>query len=230
MVALKDEYTTHMAFQAGEHTLATVSLRPTRQTVWRRKHEIRAGAAPHFYMGAMTPELPPANEVRVGYRNRIDDPTGAGYEYVGFLYRGYLRFDDLPHIADATVVAAYLALHIDETLWHLHGSPAGKVVSVAHQLLVLEAPLQKGDAAFYTPSYTYCELPTEIGVLGKAVFSLKDGLKIDVAKIVQAWMRGEAHNHGLMLVGPNEEFEHNNDVRESTYGETVLSISYEVKS
>ena len=54
MVALKDEYTTSMAFAAGEHMLTELSLRPVRQTIWRRKHEIRAGGAPHFYMGART--------------------------------------------------------------------------------------------------------------------------------------------------------------------------------
>lgn len=226
MVALKEEYSTHMAFQAGEGALATVSLRPIRQTIWRRKHEIRAGGAPHFYTGAMSPELPPDDEVRVGYRNRVDDPEGKGYESVGFAYRGYLRFDDLPHIAGVTVVQAHLILRIDETLWQLHGQPAGKLVSAASQLLVLEAPLQSGDAAFYTPSYTYCSLPNEVGAAGKATFSLQDGLKIDVSSIVQSWMRGEARNYGLMLMGPSETFEHNNDVQESTYGETILAVSY----
>jgi hypothetical protein len=230
MVALKEEYTTDMAFEAGEHMLATVSLRPVRQTVWRRKHEIRAGGAPHFYTGAMTPELPPDNEVRVGYRNRVDDPEGRGYEYVGFAYRGCLRFDDLPQVPDAVVVDAHLILRIDETLWQVGGNPAGKLVSAASRLLVLEAPLQTGDAAFFTPAYTYCELPNEVGVLGKAAFSLKEGLKIDVAALVQAWMRGEVRNYGLMLMGSSEAFEHNNDVRESTYSETLLSVSYTLKN
>ena len=230
MVALKEEYTTHMAFQAGEGVLATVSLRPVRQTIWRRKHEIRAGGAPHFYTGAMSPELPPDDEVRVGYRNRVDDPQGRGYEYIGFAYRGCLRFDDLPHMAGVVVVEAHLTLRLGKTLWQLDGQPAGKVVSAASQLLVLAAPLQSGDAAFYTPSYTYSTLPTEAGAAGKATFSLQDGLKIDVASIVQAWMRGDARNYGFMLMGPGETFEHNNDVQESTYGETILAVSYVLKS
>jgi hypothetical protein len=178
----------------------------------------------------MTPELPPANEVRVGYRNRVDDPEGKSYEYVGFAYRGYLRFDDLPRIPGAVVVAARLILHIDETLWQVSGNPAGKLVSAASRLLVLEAPLQTDDGAFFTPAYTYCELPDEIGALDKASFSLESGLQIDVAAIVQAWLRGEARNHGLMLVGPSEAFEHNNDFQESTYGEMLLSISYRLPS
>lgn len=226
MVALKDEYTTSMAFAAGEHMVTELSLRPVRQTIWRRKHEIRAGGAPHFYMGAMTPELPPDNEVRVGYRNRVDDPTEAGYEYVGFAYRGYLHFRDLPHVAGATVAEAHLKLEIDETLWQVGGQAPGRLVSAASRLLVLEAPLQTGDAAFFTPSYTYSELPNEVGALGKALFSLQDGLMIDLAPLVQAWMRGEMRNHGLLLMGPGEEFAHNNDVQESTYGEASLFIRY----
>ena len=74
MVALKEEYSTHVAFPTGENTLATVSLRPIRQTIWRRRHDIRLGSAPHFYTGAMTPEATPDNEIRVGYRNRHRRP------------------------------------------------------------------------------------------------------------------------------------------------------------
>jgi hypothetical protein len=226
MVALKDEFMANMAVAAGEHSLATIALRPIRQTIWRRKHEIRAGGAPHFYTGALRPELPPDNEVRVGYRNRVDDPAGEGYEYVGFAYRGYLRFDKLPHAPGAVVAEAQLSICLDETLWQVGGNPAGKLVSAASRLLVLEAPLQSGDAGFFTPAYSYCELPNKVGVLGKAAFSLQDGLKIDVASIVQAWMRGEVRNHGLLLMGPSEEFAHNNDVQETTYSDTLLSISY----
>ena len=225
MIALNGEYTTHSAVQRMEQAPGVVTLRPARRTVWRRKHEIRAGGAPHLFAGAMQPELPPDNEVRVGYRNRVDDPAGEGYEYVGFAYRGYLRFDDLPRGAE--LAAAHLLLRVDETLWQVKGQGAGKLQSAARRLLVLEAPLQKEDAAFFTPAYTWCELPAEItgsGAAGTASFSLADGLQIDVTGVVRAWLRGEAHNHGFVLVGPNEAFEHNNDVQESTYGETRLVI------
>jgi hypothetical protein len=37
-------------------------------------------------------------------------------------------------------------------------------------------------------------------------------------------------NYGLMLMGSSEAFEHNNDVRESTYSETLLSVSYTLKN
>jgi hypothetical protein len=229
MVALKEEYSTHVAFHAGEHTLASVSLRPVRQTIWRRKHDIRPGGAPHFYMGAMSPELTPDNEVRVGYRNRLDDPTEAGYEYVGFIYRGFLRFDDLPHEPTAEVAEAVLSLCLDETLWQLNGNPARKLVSAAGHLLVLEAPLQKDEGAFFTPAYVYSALPNEVGTLEQATFTLQAGLRIDVKPLVQAWMRGEKPNHGLVLMGPNEDFEHNDNYQESTYGETVLTISYQIQ-
>ncbi len=228
MVVLNAEHSTHMAFQAGEHTLATVSLRPIRRTVWRRKHDIRAGSAPHLFAGTMWPEVPPADEIRVGYRNRVDDPSEAGYEYVGFCYRGYLRFDNLPHAPRAVVEEARLRLRLDETLWQLNGNPARRLVSAAAHLLVLEAPLQEGDGVLYTPAYVYCDLPNRVGALEQATFNLQDGLTIDVGPVVQAWLRGEAPNHGLMLMGLNEEFEHNNNVQESTYGETILSISYTV--
>jgi hypothetical protein len=39
-------------------------------------------------------------------------------------------------------------------------------------------------------------------------------------------MHGEARNHGLLLMGPDEAFQHNNDVQESTYGETSLLLTY----
>lgn len=226
MVALKEEYTTQMAFQAGGGALATVSLRPVRQTLWRRKHEIRAGAAPHFYTGAMSPELPLDDEIRVGYRNRVDDPSGKRYEYIGFAYRGYVQFKELPLLADVTVVQAELVLRIDETLWQTDGQPASEPFSAATQLLLLEAPLQAGDAAFYTPSYPISNLPNRVGAVDKAAFTLHEGLKIDVTKVVQAWMRGQARNYGFMLVGPDESFAHNNDVQESTYGETILTVVY----
>lgn len=228
MIALNGEDTTHMDVHDSDHTPGMVTLRPTRRTIWRRKHEIRAGGAPHFYTGAMTPELPPDNEVRVGYRNRTGnpgEPVEEGCEYVGFAYRAHLHFDNLPH--GATIEAAHLILRVDETVWQVGGQPAGKVVSAAKALLVLEAPLQKGDAGFFTPAYTWCELPTEItgmGALGKASFALAEGLKIDVTGPVRAWVSGEAHNHGFVLMGLNEAFEHNNDVQESTYGETLLVI------
>jgi hypothetical protein len=229
MVALKEEYSTHVAFQAGENTLATVSLRPLRQTIWRRKHDIRAGAAPHFYVGAMAPEATPDNEIRVGYRNRIDEPGAAGYEYVGFVYRGYLRFTDLPHEPSAEVLEARLTLRVDETQWQLGGNPARKLVSAARDLLVLEAPLQSGDGAFFTPAYVYSALPNEVGVRDHGAFSIAEGLKIDLKPLVQAWMRGEMPNHGIVLMGPNEDFEHNDNFQETTYGETVLAVSYRLR-
>ena len=226
MGALKEEYSTHVAFHAGENFLATVSLRPFRQTIWRRKHDIRTGSAPHFYVGAMSPELTVDNEIRVGYRNRVDDPTEAGYEYVGFVYRGFLRFDDLPRDPAAEVTEAWLTLRIDETLWQQHGNPARKLVSAASHLLVLDAPLQKGDGSFFTPAYVYSALPNEVGTLEHGTFSPGDGLRIEVKSVVQAWMRGETPNHGIVLIGPNEDFEHNNDFQETTYGETILTVSY----
>jgi hypothetical protein len=204
-------------------------MRPVRQTIWRRKHDIRTGSAPHFYVGAMSPESTPDTEIRVGYRNRIDDPTEAGYEYVGFVYRGFLRFDDLPHQPAAEVVEAWLILRIDETKWQLHGNPVRKVVSAASHLLVLDSPLQMGDGSFFTPAYVYSALPNEVGTLEHGTFSLSDGLKIDVKSLIQAWMRDEQPNHGLVLMGPNEDFEHNNDFLETTYGETVLAVSYRLQ-
>lgn len=222
MVALKEEYLMHMAVQASEQSPAPVILHPICQTIWRREHDIRVGGAPHFYTGAMRPERPPANEVRVGYRNRVDDPAGADYEYVGFAYRAYLLFRDLP--LTGSVLEAHLILHLDETLWQVQGQAAEEPVSAASRLLVLEAPLQGGEGAFYTPAYTYCELPNEAGALDKAIFSPADGLQIDVTAIVQAWVRGAAVNHGLVLVGPSETFEHNNDVQETTYSEALLVI------
>jgi hypothetical protein len=226
MVALKEEYSTHVAFPAGENPLATVSLRPVRQTILRRKHDIRPGSAPHFYIGAMSPEATPDNEIRVGYRNRVDDPTAAGYEYVGFIYRGFLRFVDLPHEPEAEVVEAWLSLSVDETQWQLRGNPAHKLVSAASHLLVLDAPLQKGEGSFFTPAYVYSALPNEVGTVEHGTFSLKEGLRIYVKPLVQAWMRGEKSNHGLVLMGPNEDFEHNNDFQETIYGETILTVSY----
>ncbi len=229
MVALKEEYSTHVAFPAGENTLATVSLRPVRQTIWRRRHDIRLGSAPHFFTGAMTPEATPDNEIRVGYRNRLDDPSAAGYEYVGFVYRGFLRFDDLPHAPEAEVLEAWLTLRIDETQWQLHENPARKLVSAASYVLVLDAPLQKEDGAFFTPAYVYSALPNEVGTFEHGTFSLSGGLKIDVKPLLQAWMRGETPNHGLVLMGPNEDFEHNADFQETTYGETIVTVSYKLQ-
>jgi hypothetical protein len=226
MVALKEEYSTHVAFQAGEDTQATILLRPLRHTIWRRKHDIRPGSAPHFYTGAMAPEATPDNEIRVGYRNRIDDPTEAGYEYVGFVYRGFLHFDGLPHEPTAEVLEAILTLRVDETQWQLGGNPARKLVSAASHLLMLEAPLQKGDGAFFTPAYVYSALPNEVGTLERGSFSLAEGLRIDVKPLVQAWIRGTEPNHGIVLMGPNEDFIHNEDCQESVYGETVLAVSY----
>ena len=229
MVALKEEYSTPVAFPAGENTLTTVSLRPVRQTIWRRRHDIRPGSAPHFYTGAMTPEATPDNEIRVGYRNRIDDPSEAGYEYVGFVYRGFLRFNDLPHAPKAEVLDAWLTLHLDETQWQLRGNPARKLVSAASHLLVLDAPLQKEDGAFFTPAYVYSALPNEVGTLEHGTFSLSGGLKIDISPLVQAWMRGEEPNHGLVLMGPNEDFVHNSDFQETTYGDTIMTVSYRLQ-
>jgi hypothetical protein len=229
MVALKEEYSTHVAFPAGEHPLATVSLRPVCQTILRRKHDIRTGSAPHFYVGAMSPEATPDNEIRVGYHNRVDDPTAAGYEYVGFVYRGVLRFDELPHEPAAEVVEAWLSLRIDETQWQLHGNPARKLVSTASHLLVLDAPLQTGEGSFFTPAYIYSALPNEVGMLERGTLSLNEGLRIDVQPLVQAWICGAKSNHGLVLMGPKEDFEHNNDFQETTYGETILTISYKLQ-
>jgi hypothetical protein len=228
MVALKEEYSTHVAFAAGDSTLATVSLRPLRQTIWRRKHDIRAGSPPHFYVGAMSPEATPDNEIRVGYRNRIDEPGAGGYESVGFVYRGYLRFSDLPPVAQVEVIEAWLTLRVDETQWQLNGNPARKLVSAASHLLMLEAPLQAGEGAFFTPAYIYSALPNEVGALERGTFSLAEGLRIDVKPLVEAWLRGELPNHGLVLMGPNEDFEHNNNYQETTYGETILVVSYKV--
>lgn len=222
MVALKEEYAVHMDVQASAQNHPPVILHPIGQTIWRREHDIRTGGAPHFYTGAMRPGRPPANEVRVGYRNRVDDPAGADYEYIGFAYRAHLLVRDLPPGKD--VLEARLILHPDETVWQVEGESAEQPVSAASRLLVLEAPLQSGEGAFYTPAYTYCELPNVASELDKATFSPADGLQIDVTPIVQAWVRGAAANHGLVIAGPSEAFEHNNDVQETTYGAVTLVI------
>ena len=201
-------------------------MRPVRQTFWRRKHDIRAGSAPHFYTGAMSPEVTPENEIRVGYRNRIDDPTEAGYEYVGFVYRGFLRFDDLPHAPKAEVVEAWLTLRLDETLWQQHGNPARKLVSVAsHYSCSMHRCRRQMVHSSRRPMCTvHC--PMKSACWNTARFRCSDGLKIDLKPLVQAWMRGEKSNHGLVLMGPNEDFEHNSDYGETTYGESILTISY----
>lgn len=72
-------------------------------------------------------------------------------------------------------------------------------------------------------------LPNEVGTLEHGTFSLSGGLKIDISPLVQAWMRGEEPNHGLVLMGPNEDFVHNNDFQETTYGDTILTVSYRLQ-
>jgi hypothetical protein len=73
----------------------------------------------------------------------------------------------------------------------------------------------------------YSALPNEVGACEHGTFSLEKGLQIDVKPIVQAWMRGEQPNHGIVLMGPNEDFVHNDDFQETTYGEVVLTVSYQ---
>ena len=104
-----------------------------------------------------------------------------------------------------------------------------KLVSAASYVLVLDAPLQKEDGAFFTPAYVYSALPNEVGTFEHGTFSLSGGLKIDVKPLLQAWMRGETPNHGLVLMGPNEDFEHNADFQETTYGETIVTVSYKLQ-
>ena len=43
-------------------------------------------------------------------------------------------------------------------------------------------------------------------------------------------MRGDEPNHGLVLMGPNEDFQHNSDFQETTYGEMILTVSYRLQN
>jgi hypothetical protein len=209
----------------GQASMA-LTLEPEFFTVWRRKHDIKPGFAPHMFTGVMQPEEPPPGVVRVGYSDRVDDPTEAGYEYVGFAYRAILHFDKLPVIHGVQVLDASLILHDDETVWQLGENHLERGFSTASQLLILDAPAHPEPEAFFTPAYSYTALPQQPGKWGKGEFTDGGDLVVNVTAIVQDWMSGRLPNYGFMLIGPDELFEHDNNRQESLYGELRLVVHY----
>lgn len=225
MLAIHERFAAQAKPGAPGQAMKTITVEPAMTTVWRRKHEIKVGFAPHLYTGAMQPAEPPAGTVRVGYSDRVDDPE-AGYEYVGFAYRAMLSFAGLPVLPQAQVKEARLVLHVDETVWQLgdHRLEAG--YSTASQLLILDAAPVAGQEAFYTPAYLYTALPQQPGKWGKGEFTAEGELVIDMTAVVQDWMSGRVPNCGVMVIGPDELFEHDNNRQESLYSGVRLIVHY----
>ncbi len=127
--------------------------------------------------------MPPAGYWAVGWDNGLDDPFGPCWTYVGHVYRTIV--DPSGIYKGFEVTKASLRFSVD------HGTK---------QVLYIQRRDAPGDA-FSVPA-------TTVATIGAWEFG--QTIEVDVTAVVQAWCTGQAPNHGLIIRGGNESYNHDN--------------------
>ena len=157
---------------------------------------------------------PPSGKMLVGYENswNVSGVGGVNHRYLGFTYRGFVFFDRGLLPAKGLVLKAELRFKNPETQ-NWTGGSASNTGSAANSLSILTAPF----SGYYSTGESFTELPSTSGATSRAAYNPHDGLVVDVTTPINRIVNGFDPNHGFMLIGANEKFEHNNDSFLSTY-------------
>ena len=127
--------------------------------------------------------MPPVGSWAVGWENSNDDPAGPCWTYVGHVYRTIVDPSGIYQGFKVTKAVLRFAVTqgTKQTLYVLRRDAPGDAFGVA---------------------------ATTVATIGSWEFGHTN--EIDVTAVVQAWCTGQAPNHGLIIRGGNENYDHNN--------------------
>jgi|GEM_PF-6991480 hypothetical protein len=202
---------------------------------WRRKGERKSLAIPftdipwpgYLDREGYLPAQVHSGKILVGYENEFSKTSyvvTSTHEYKGYAYRGYIFFPlDNFYGRKGLLTKATLQMRIANTLTSTGSSVSNQKYSYASKLYKLTAPIQ----SFNGPSTEfYCNLPMKKGSLDGGIFDGVDTLSVNLTSLVRGWMQYKESNHGLLVVGPNEKFDHNNDAKYTLYENIRLKMEF----
>lgn len=138
---------------------------------------------------------------RVGFENHYTESVGMWF-YIGFIYRSRLFFDVSQFVGKKGILLEAMLKLTN----HSTDSDYPGISSCGHQLYVLTSVWEKPIKCIETPGYFYKNIPPN-----------QNDMTIDVQQQVQSWISGAEVNHGFLLTGVNELWNHNNQQCVSYY-------------
>jgi hypothetical protein len=154
--------------------------------------------------------VPGPREILVGFDNYYD--SGYCWKYVGHIYRGFLSFD-LSEVKGA-VVKARLEM-VRTTSVHRYGLSASNSSQCIGSVHILDGAWSTG--GWNVPSHFYHNLPAAAASDGIVNYDGVKHMTIDITDVVRKWLSGQQANFGLMFVGWDQSYSHNNDACYSAY-------------
>lgn len=144
---------------------------------------------------------------RIGFENTYVE-YDYGWRYWGFIFRSQIVFP-IEQLMDkkGLLLEAKLLLTHDDTVRGGIPNPM-----CASKLYTLTAPWT--GSARETPGYFYKDLPTN-----------QKSIEIDILQQLRDWLEGREENHGLLITGINENFDHDNKYCISYY-KVSLKVKY----
>lgn len=190
-------------------------------TETRSKYEYQH-VPPKVDTQGQAPASPAPGEMLVGYENEWQQSGigGVNYRYLGIAYRGFVFFDRNSLPAKGLVLEAKLSFKTPSTVTWQGDSASNETASAAARFYALTAPA----SGYYSTGDLLVDLPSHPGTTTNAVFDPSAGLVINVTTIIRDIVNGTRPNHGFMLVGANESFQHNNNKFLSTYAAPTLQV------
>lgn len=181
----------------------------------------------YFNTDGILPDPVHPAKILVGYENKYAETNyvvTSTHEYAGYAYRGFIFFplDDF-YGRKGLLTKATLQMRLANTLTWIGDSASNQKYSYATKLMELTGPVQ----SFNGPSAeVYCTLPQQKGSMEGATFDGIDALTVNITSLVRKWMAYKESNHGLLVIGPNETFGHNNNRQYSLYERISLKIEF----
>jgi hypothetical protein len=191
----------------------TVNLKPSVSNPWHRVHSYSTVLGCPLNSGGMAPAPDPSPLLRTGYRNYYDG--GVCWEYLGFIYRGILKFD-LSQIK-GKVTEAKLDMGCTGTDSN-DGTPF-----CDGSVFVLDGP----GSGFNNPWHHLVDLPAQGGnVANDRIKVAGPNIVIVLTDVVSAWISGSQPNHGLIFLGNNETMDDESNDRCISHFQAGLSVTY----
>jgi hypothetical protein len=188
----------------------------------RNEYSTKLGCGPS-QRSTQPAAAPAAGEILVGFDNFYD--SGYCWEYIGHQYRGFVSFD----LSEVRGVVARARLEMTRTTSvHRFGPSVSNATQCIGSVQVLDAAWSvDSHGTWHAPSHFYHALPD--GMVSDGIVSY-DGTKnmtIDITEIVRKWLSGQQANFGLMFLGRDQGYAHNNDACYSAFGSIALTVDME---